>query len=549
MDLFGKEKLRNDLENEKFEHNKTKKKLEKLEKKIEDQRIEMEKALKLIKEAYDKDLEEKDKLFNNFKTYGKPSPDLEKSYHELEKVQYTGVFQINEVKNFIEGWKIYDFTKEKLLKENPKSSHAIISTVGPYGKGKTFFHSKLCNIDLPHGITYHTRGLSIKIIGNKVLIDSEGYQTPIGIKNPSKKDIHVKKLDEDFISNVILDLTDIFLFVVQHMTIPEQEMLLKIKDIVKLKKNDSNKCHIYVIHNFSDVWNENDVKKLWNEEIMDIFEGEYKEGNEERPDYFVELNNSVRHFCLFNHYSKLEKENEKVFKFINDSINTFNINVNHESIIQRLEKSLDFVIPNFFPTESVSKRDESKNDQSKYIEFIDKKDITDINLEKEFGFIGMFKPTKLIKGDNFNRYLEGFGGTTKSELSIYYDEIIEDSEFRIIFDTPGLDESLKNISFSQGDEMEFTEFTTKSKDKIKIGIMYINTGVLDIYYERSIFQIGKKRDVSRPEGIWRKKIDIPLTFKTFDTIIIYAQSGQMIIKIPKKLEFYVQNGLMEKTFE
>lgn len=499
-----------------------------------------------------KESEEKQKeMMSNYEKYGKFEKEERLSYPELEKKSYTGVCLINEVIAFLNGWPVYDYSEKNLMQKNPNYTKPIVSTVGPYGKGKTFFHSQLSGENLPDGITYHTKGFSIRVLEDKVLMDTEGYLTPIGIKNPQKEDINMKQLDEDFRSNVILHLSDVFLFVVQHLTIPEHKMLLKIKEII----NQKEKGDVFVIHNFMDVFHEEDVKKLWNEEIIEKFKGEFREENQGNPDYYIEDGHPVRHFCLFNKSAKIGKEkNPKVFKYINQFINSLNYKVNNESILYRIQNSLDHVIPNFFatktdteeekkeeksPKQSINNKKEELKEEFKYIKFIEAKDLKEEELQdnkiEKNGLIGMIKPTKNITG-SINRFIEEFKGTTRNELTIHYDEYASIDEYKIIFDIPGLDQDQnKNIKVTFPDsEMIINEIETKIKEKIKIGIMLLNTGYLEMYYERIPNEkTEKKGQLSRSFGIWKKQIEIPMNFKTYDTVHVNSYGGQLIIKIPK----------------
>lgn len=522
-------------DNEKLENKKIKEKLDyaiierhqQLEKKEED--------FKKIKEELEKKIKDLKTTLEIFKENGKLEEYKKEDYHVLEKKSYSGMINLNGLKSFKDGWKIYDFSGKNLLISQTHQSKKIIATVGPYGKGKTFFLSKLCDLPLPHGILYHTKGLSINFIDQMILIDSEGYQTPIGIKNPQQKDIKMKKLEEEFISRVIMNVSDIFLFVVQHLSCMENEMLLEIKKMIKQKKKDS-KTQIFVIHNFSDVWNGNDVETLWKEEIQDIFIGEFKPETNSNPACFTESGNTVRHFCLFNEYSNLKEKNEKVYKFIKDCIYTNNNTLNEESFLHRIQKSLDNIIPDFFPTESI--QNEQSKGEFKYVQFLDEKNITDSNIVKGEGFIGIIKPTVNIIKEKFEKFLEGYGGNSKSNLTIEFDEIIEGKNsdiYKIIFDTPGLDddESEKLTISCSEQEMNHHIFKTKQNDVISIGILYLTTGMFEVHYTRIINKYENPKFTSRSEGTWKKKIDIPEEFKIFDEISIYIQSGQLIIKIPK----------------
>jgi len=71
-----------------------------------------------------------------------------------------------------------------------------LGVIGNSNSGKTFFLSKLTNIDLPTGTNIRTEGLSIKYPDNLekfthrriVLIDSVGFESPILIRKEEKEE-------------------------------------------------------------------------------------------------------------------------------------------------------------------------------------------------------------------------------------------------------------------------------------------------------------------------------------------------------------------------
>lgn len=493
--------------------------------KLENDNNALKKEKKKQEEALQKIVEKLKSTESDLKQYNKHNTIKKLSYTELEAQFYTGVFGFeNGVKGYLEGWKLWDFSQDSLLNKELDLSKPFVSTTGLFGKGKTFVHSHICGIDLPHGVTYHTRGISTKILDKLVVLDSAGFQTPLDL-NHTKRDIYLKKLDEDFLSNLIQSISDCFIFVVQHLTLPEQEILLKIKETIKSRNYEQKTCNIYIVHNFSDVWDEFDAENLWEEEVKSVFYGEFKKGKDDKPDTFTEIGEiPITHVCLFNHFSELGKNNnERVFRFLRDSISTIQFRVNRSSFITRLQKGIEILIPNFFSNSFDSK------DKKVIIE-----PCTDEN-EKKKGVFGTVKIHQDMKQKNpeVNRYLDGYNGTILQAMNVGYVEYItEDKEYKLVLDTPGLDKDQK-IKFSQTSEMELTEFKSVIGDDIKVGVMNVNNEFLEIHYERKNSE-GIKRDMSRPEGIWRKKIEIPKEFRGFDKISIKPTSGYLVITVFKK---------------
>lgn len=364
----------------------------------------------------------------------------------------------------------------------------------------------------------------------------------VKLNTESNGENNIKKLDDDFLSNVILSMSDVFLFVVHHLTLPEQEIYLKIKD--KVNNNTNKNGSFYLIHNFSEVVDEEIAKILWKEQVENIFAGEMKEETENIPQYFIESGNvPVRHFCLWNEDSELGKnKNPKVFNFFKTLIQTFNFTVNHESIIEKLQRSIDNVIPHFFPIEN--RNDEEKNNEVKKNEYT-RFELTQDENEKTQYIIGTIKPSEKVETNQFNRYLEGLKGTSKSQISANYDELIENNKLKIIFDTPGLCDQKDEIKLSEKiDEIKKTEFKTKLGDTIKIGVVYLKGGFIEVSYERilSINKDIKKRNLSRPEGSWTSKIELPNDFKNFGGINFSIIEGHFIITILKLEKIKVKNS-------
>lgn len=184
MNWFSNSKLNNELTKFKKLYEETKKELDRSVKKetlhtIELETISKSKEILVIKlQEYEAKIKESEKIIKEFEKFGKRDPygKNTESYTELERKCYTGVFDFDKgVIGFANGWKIYDFTEEKnKMNSNLEKSSVFVSTVGLFGKGKTFLHSKICGYDLPHGISYHTRGISFRLLDRVVLMDTEG---------------------------------------------------------------------------------------------------------------------------------------------------------------------------------------------------------------------------------------------------------------------------------------------------------------------------------------------------------------------------------------
>ena len=209
---------------------------------------------------------------------------------------YDVIVCINSIKGIKKGWEIkmnqraldnYEkFKKDKIIK---------IGVIGNSNKGKSFLLSKISKINLPSGTSIRTEGLSIKypqldICENKkiALLDSAGLETPVikeeeienkikeeekdtkEEKNEEKEENEINEANEDkkkkninkrelfkeksrekiitelFLQNYIINNSDILIVVVGNFTFSEQKLLNRIKTEMKRAKIHKT---LYIIHN------------------------------------------------------------------------------------------------------------------------------------------------------------------------------------------------------------------------------------------------------------------------------------------------------------
>ena len=100
---------------------------------------------------------------------------------------YDIIVPIQSIKDVTKGWEIK--LSDRCKKDYPKliNEEAIrIGIIGNSNKGKSFFLSKLAQMDLPSGSSIKTEGLSIKYPDLKdhpnrkiILLDTAGLETPV----------------------------------------------------------------------------------------------------------------------------------------------------------------------------------------------------------------------------------------------------------------------------------------------------------------------------------------------------------------------------------
>ena len=210
---------------------------------------------------------------------------------------YDIIVPIRSIKDITNGWKIKLSNRFKYDYTNLINKEAIrIGIIGNSNKGKSFFLSKLCKMDLPSGSSIKTEGLSIKFPDLKeypnrriVLLDSAGLETPVLINNDFGKfsnDISKQNMDEEkmlsdyfknksrekivtelFLQDYIIYNSDVLIIVVGILTYSEQKTLNKIK--TKIKKEKSKiKPSLFIIHNLMNFTSIKQVKTYIEETLL-----------------------------------------------------------------------------------------------------------------------------------------------------------------------------------------------------------------------------------------------------------------------------------------
>ena len=162
-----------------------------------------------------------------------------------------------------EGWPIKWNNKRKdIILKNQDKKLLKVGVLGNGNVGKSFLLSRLFGVEIPSGFSVTTEGLSLKynIEDRYIILDSAGLQTPLltdenlfddkDEENKKKKYESLykdKTQTENFIQNLIIDISDMILIVVGKLTFNEQRLINKIKKVLE-SSNQKNKI-IYVIHN------------------------------------------------------------------------------------------------------------------------------------------------------------------------------------------------------------------------------------------------------------------------------------------------------------
>ena len=177
---------------------------------------------------------------------------------------YDIIININSIKNLKRiGWEVKFTEQGKNNYEIYKNKTLIkIGAIGNNNKGKSFVLSKISQMNLLTGTGIDTEGLSVKYPAlngsqgnNLILLDTAGLELPVLTKNDKienleefQENIRDKKMTELFLTNLIINISDILLVVVGKLTFSEQLLINKVKEDCKKQ----NKGKIFIVHNLQE---------------------------------------------------------------------------------------------------------------------------------------------------------------------------------------------------------------------------------------------------------------------------------------------------------
>jgi len=174
-----------------------------------------------------------------------------------QDIPYDLIFRIDSLPGAISrGWEIITSAE---LKAEPIFEGAVVGVLGRYNQGKTFLLQKLTRMQL--GISsdfYSTEGLSFKFFSTEedtlqhVIMDTSGLNTPISLGNEkfeesSQPFIEQRRLEE-FLGDLIVELSDYVLVVVTDITWQDQEFIWKVAQR-RYKKRMEKYAETWVVHN------------------------------------------------------------------------------------------------------------------------------------------------------------------------------------------------------------------------------------------------------------------------------------------------------------
>ena len=343
-------------ENLKKEHNK----------KIEEIKTKLEEEFKSKSKDLNKKIEEQLRP----KIIAEISPKIEKEialklinennkiFEFQETTNYDFVLQIDNIKNFIKGFKYYasknfipffydpnnNANKNKFEIAAIKKSFCKIGIIGDIKVGKTFLLQKVIKKKIDENFEDYnqlTKSLKLKLFKeNYLFIEGMGFNMSYSYITNKEEKILIGQLNELFIKHFIYNVCDLVFIIVEELNQPEFERLCNLKYFFKGKK-------LIIVHN---------MRKLSKKEFVnyceEISNGEFHvekikviniEGkndnfiylenlrDEDKKTVFIKeknnnnnkMNQEIIHLIFGNdNIDEIKKHNEKIFSYIIKQIET-----------------------------------------------------------------------------------------------------------------------------------------------------------------------------------------------------------------------------------
>jgi len=313
---------------------------------------ELNNKLKEIDELK-KDIEKKNKFFENFK--GKFDTKLAEDFYDV-------IINIKSITEITKGWEI-KFNSKKGKEEYDKMIKEEVLKVGVIGngnKGKSFFLSKISDYELPTGTSIRTEGLSLKYPDTSknertiVLMDSAGLETPL-LKNDNideNNNNYIKNLEELakdktmtelFIQNFVINESDILICVVGILTYNEQKLINRIKSELNNDNNNNKDRKLFIIHNLQTYVEINQVEKYIKEYLLNSITFNLKKVD---ASVYDEKKNDKINKIFFSEIINNDKNNLEIYHFIMANENSDAGNFYNNFVIEYF-KDLYKTIPYF----------------------------------------------------------------------------------------------------------------------------------------------------------------------------------------------------------
>ena len=450
----------------------------------------------------------------------------EERYNKNKAAFYNMVIKINSMEQLNkEGWKIETKNKDNNL-DDLKKEVAVISVLGNKNSGKSFILHLLTGKDIPNGYSVTTEGLSLITPDNDknknynyILIDTAGTESPLLKENDQKFTTdNINKMAKDrqitdyFIQKFILENSDIFICVVDNLTLTDQ------KFISRIIKNYTNKT-IYIIHNLKTFIKKEQVENYIKETLTQSITFELE------PDTYFNFNATKE---------DLENENQIYFKQILKQNN-----VNDE------ESSENRIIIHLIIANKDSPAGKYYNGST--IKYLNKQ-LLQVKEKRNFNVVESLKTFLItVSGEIFNKKLDSGSITTdknaikiknndNEENNINDNEIIENDE---------KEKNQDNIIFQNNNQLDLKDCSldelgnsiiidTQFKPKYRCGYFLDSKNIKKFFMEIELF------------GQWKITQEIKIGDDSFFIIHIEGKKEKEIIR--KEEEYITKNYLPSNNF-
>jgi len=250
---------------------------------------------------------------------------------------YDFQFKINNIIDLQHGWQFVapaasDLLKKKFIDNEIFECCNIVSILGHFSKGKTFVFNQIYKTQFPSGLVEHTEGLSMKLMDNILLIDTVGTYSPVNLMN--KEEVVKRKATEMFLQDIVFMISDYIIIVINDLTWPDQEFIeaLAYRLSNNLSLEERNTKSVFIIHNYKEASTNNEVEKLFKEQVILPYSepDKLKNDREFRPPsiqpngwYHSKMHGiNFRHFVIGRDSTPGGANNHKIFKLLSYQLQT-----------------------------------------------------------------------------------------------------------------------------------------------------------------------------------------------------------------------------------
>jgi HSP20 family molecular chaperone IbpA len=225
-------------------------------------------------------------------------------YFRKENIPYDLVVRVDSFGNAMkEGWEII---RSSTTDEIPEVDGSVVGVLGRYNQGKTHLLQKLTGQRIGTSSDgFSTEGLSFKFFATEdtlkhVVLDTAGLNTPVLLttekfEEKSQPFTEQKKL-EDFLGDLIVDLSDYVIIVVNDLTWQDQEFIWKVAQ-KRYRKRHERYAETWIVHNLRNckdpklfAQKEKEITSLYNAEML-------KQGSET---FYYSEKFQTRHLFIMN---------------------------------------------------------------------------------------------------------------------------------------------------------------------------------------------------------------------------------------------------------